>query len=462
MAADEVIPDESDGALLLRVRGGDDAGFAALYQRHEAAVRRYARLCCRDPRPADDLTAEVFARTLGAVRAGGGPRTAVRAYLLTMVRRTAAQWAADGRLEPQEAGPGAPPVAGGEGRPSGADASGRPDGDMVVQAFLSLPERWQEVLWRTAVDGEPVRRVAGRLGLTAVATALLAHRAGEGLRAAYLQALAGDASGGHEECRRHAGRLGARARVPAPRPGRSGLRRHLGGCARCRTAHEDLRDLDGTLRRVLPVLLAGWFAGPDAPPGGDAARRAVPGPRTAGAADAPGGAVPRGRSGKAALTAAVALAAVTVTASAPLMAGRLADEPGRHGEGRTLNEDDGANRPAAHHREKERERPETEAQDRREPEAETPSAAPEPPGAHAPRPAPEPRPAPAPAPAAEAVPGVEADLCASELASALPEPASDACASGSGSLAPPAPFDSRDLPVPPGLPALPGAPAGAF
>jgi hypothetical protein len=36
-------------------------------------VRRYARTCCRDAYTADDLTAEVFARMLQAVRGGSGP-----------------------------------------------------------------------------------------------------------------------------------------------------------------------------------------------------------------------------------------------------------------------------------------------------------------------------------------------------------------------------------------------------
>ena len=36
------------------------------------AVRRYARGCCRDAHTAEDLTGEVFARTLQAVRGGAG------------------------------------------------------------------------------------------------------------------------------------------------------------------------------------------------------------------------------------------------------------------------------------------------------------------------------------------------------------------------------------------------------
>src|SRR5438128_11933318 len=89
----------SDARLVAALRAGDDSAYEELYRRHAGAVRRYARGCCRDTHTAEDLTGEVFARTLQAVRGGAGPDAAVRAYLLTTVRRVAAAWAKTARRE---------------------------------------------------------------------------------------------------------------------------------------------------------------------------------------------------------------------------------------------------------------------------------------------------------------------------------------------------------------------------
>ncbi|MDT0342594.1 sigma-70 family RNA polymerase sigma factor [Streptomyces litchfieldiae] len=322
MASGDDNPAVTDGELLVRVRAGDDAGFAELYRRHVGPVRRYARLCCRDAHTAEDLTAEVFARMLRAVRGGSGPETSVRAYLLTMVRRTAAQWGAYARAElpvpePDTEGSGAPAEVG-----SDAAALSRADRSLVVQAFQSLPERWQQVLWHTAVEAEPVRRVAPRLGLSANATAVLAFRAREGLREAYLQAHVSASLTGPGECRRFARRLGAYARKPLTRRGNSELRRHLDGCDRCRAAYLELVDLNSTLRGLLPLAALGWFTAGSlrttARLTGEAAGMAGAG-GLAGAGVATTAAGAGGVLSKMAVTATVALAAATATGSAPLV-----------------------------------------------------------------------------------------------------------------------------------------------
>ncbi|WP_207930595.1 RNA polymerase sigma factor, partial [Streptomyces hainanensis] len=251
----------SDEALLSRVRRGDDTAYGELYRRHVAGVRRYARLCCHDPHLAEDLTAEVFARTLRLVRAGAGPNASVRAYLLTILRRVAAQWGAEGRMEQ--------PVAETDqlatgvrtaSSPSEVLAMSRADRSMAARAFRSLPERWRAVLWHTTVENEPVSRVAPLLGLTPNATAVLAFRAREGLRTAYLQAHVSSSLTSQEECREYAGRLGAYARRPSRRRGFRELRRHLDGCARCRSAYLELVDLNATLRGLAPVGPLAWLA----------------------------------------------------------------------------------------------------------------------------------------------------------------------------------------------------------
>ena len=162
------------------MRGGDDSAYEELYRRHADAVRRYARTCCRDAHTAEDLTGEVFARTLQAVRGGSGPESAVRAYLLTTVRRVAASWAKTAKREQlvEDFAVFAAQSAPLRRRPTtdtldlGADVRAMHEAEqsLAMQAFRTLPERWQAVLWHTAVEDESPSEVAPLLGLTANAT----------------------------------------------------------------------------------------------------------------------------------------------------------------------------------------------------------------------------------------------------------------------------------------------------
>src|ERR1700759_2454225 len=81
-----------DGELLRVVGAGQDAAFGELFARHAAAVRGYAMRCCTDVADAEDMAAEAFFRVFQAVRRGSGPDDNVRGYLLTVVRRLAAEW----------------------------------------------------------------------------------------------------------------------------------------------------------------------------------------------------------------------------------------------------------------------------------------------------------------------------------------------------------------------------------
>ncbi|WP_431958755.1 sigma-70 family RNA polymerase sigma factor [Actinacidiphila sp. bgisy160] len=257
----------SDADLVARVRGGDDSAYEELYRRHVAAVRRYARGCCRDRHTAEDLTGEVFARTLQAIRSGSGPDAAVRAYLLTTVRRVAASWGSTAKREQlvddfavfavTSAG-----AAAGEGsQEPGADVRAMHEAErsLAIQAFRTLPERWQAVLWHTAVEEESPSKVAPLLGLSANATAVLAHRAREGLRQAYLQAHVSSALTAQGSCARYADRLGAHARGGLRMRADRELRKHLEECAKCRLAAAELADVNAALKGLLPVAVVGWF-----------------------------------------------------------------------------------------------------------------------------------------------------------------------------------------------------------
>ncbi|MEV5971941.1 sigma-70 family RNA polymerase sigma factor [Streptomyces sp. NPDC051921] len=265
----------SDAELVRRMREGDDGAYEELFRRHSAAVRRYARTCCRDADTADDLTAEVFARTLQAVRGGAGPEQAVRAYLLTSVRRVAATWTRtqkrehlveDFALFVEDAARAAEvsdqTATFGAGLDLGADVRAMHDAEqaLAMQAFRSLPERWQAVLWHTTVEEESPSEVAPLFGLTANATAVLASRAREGLKQAYLQAHVSQSLTAGGDCARYADRLGAFARGGLRMRAERGLRKHLDECAKCRLAAGELAHVNAGIPALLPVAVIGWFA----------------------------------------------------------------------------------------------------------------------------------------------------------------------------------------------------------
>ncbi|UQX02168.1 sigma-70 family RNA polymerase sigma factor [Streptomyces sp. RerS4] len=262
----------SDADLIARMRGGDDGAYEELFRRHADAVRRYARTCCRDGHTADDLTAEVFARTLQAVRGGAGPDHSVRAYLLTTVRRVAAAWAKTARREQlvedfavfaEQAAMGAEgALSGDDTLELGADVRAMHEAEqsLALQAFRSLPERWQAVLWHTTVEEASPSAIAPLFGLSANATAVLASRAREGLKQAYLQAHVSSALSAGGDCARYADRLGAYARGGLRMRAERGLRKHLEECAQCRLAAGELKDVNAGIPALLPVAVIGWFA----------------------------------------------------------------------------------------------------------------------------------------------------------------------------------------------------------
>lgn len=343
----------SDGDLITRMRGGDDGSYEELFRRHSDAVRRYARTCCRDGHTADDLTAEVFARTLQAVRGGAGPDQSVRAYLLTTVRRVAAAWAKTAKREhlvedfalfaEQASGSGdgavgLPGRAGDDTLELGADVRAMHEAEqtLAMQAFRSLPERWQAVLWHTTVEEASPSAIAPLFGLSANATAALASRAREGLKQAYLQAHVSTALSSGGDCARYADRLGAYARGGLRMRAERGLRKHLEECARCRLAAGELKDVNAGIPALLPVAVIGWFAagyaakaagvvagGAVAAGGAGAAAAAVGGSTTAGAgaagAGAAGGAA--GGSGAGGVGGAVASEGLGLPAKAAIAAG---------------------------------------------------------------------------------------------------------------------------------------------
>lgn len=302
----------SDADLIGRMRAGENdensendenTAYEELYRRHAAAVRRYARTCCRDAHTADDLTAEVFARVLQAVRRGHGPEHAVRAYLLTTVRRVAANWTQSAKREHlvddfavfAALAARTSEVSDDDTLDPGADVRAMHEAEqsMAMRAFRSLPERWQAVLWHTEVEDESPSEVATLFGLDANGTRVLASRAREGLKQAYLQAHVSATLTMDEECARYADQLGAYARGGLRTRAERGLRKHLEECAKCRLAAGQIKEVASGIPAVVPVAVIGWFGAA----GYAKAVALIAGGAGAGAAGAAGAAAASGGSG---------------------------------------------------------------------------------------------------------------------------------------------------------------------
>jgi RNA polymerase sigma factor (sigma-70 family) len=254
MTEDAAVPQQraasvDEQALLQRLRAGEDKAFSELFEVHAAAVRRLSRSLASDRSEAEDITAETFFRVLQALRRGAGPKDHVRAYLLTVARRVSWEWHGARRDVPvtddeltSRAG-------------AGVDAhAGTAERNLIATAFTSLPERWRAVLWQTEVEGEQPAVVAPHFGLSANATAALARRARQGLRAAYLQAHLAVNRISDVGCRGVIEKLGGYTAGSVTGSEARRIRAHLLSCASCRAMHAELREVCSSLRAHAGVL----------------------------------------------------------------------------------------------------------------------------------------------------------------------------------------------------------------
>jgi RNA polymerase sigma factor (sigma-70 family) len=229
-------------------RTGDQGAFAELWERHSGAALTVARSFTTID--ADDVVSEAFARVYAAVRKGGGPTSGFRPYLFTTVRNVAASWGRSDRTTTVE-------DIGilTDDSTAETEALDALERGATVQAFRSLPHRWQEVLWYTEVEGMPPRRVAVLLGMKPNSVAALAVRAREGLRQAWITKQL--AAGQQPDCVRAIERLPAYVRgTLGARPAHQ-VREHLSTCPTCPAAAEEAGALSSRLALILLPVTAG-------------------------------------------------------------------------------------------------------------------------------------------------------------------------------------------------------------
>lgn len=237
-----------DAELIARVRDGEPAAFAVLFERHRAAATAFARGLSPGA-DAEDLVAEGFVLVFGQLRRGAGPDAALRPYLLTTIRnRHVRRSRQDSRLVVTDSEETLDvPV---ESTDAAVDAFDRAS---AVAALRSLPERWQRVLWLVDVEQRAVSEIAPEFGLSANAVSALAVRAREGLRQAYLRQ---HVTLSTDVCESIADDLPAYVRGTASKRAAARIEAHLPTCETCEAAYRELLEVNSRLGvLLLPALL---------------------------------------------------------------------------------------------------------------------------------------------------------------------------------------------------------------
>ncbi|GAB2766542.1 hypothetical protein GCM10027020_18990 [Nocardioides salsibiostraticola] len=239
-----------DADLISAVRAGDVVAYGVLFERHVGAARRLAAHLAA-PSETDDLVSDAFAKVLDVLQRGGGPDLAFRAYLLTSLRRLHIdRLRALNRTRPVE-----DLTAFDTGVPFEDPAVAEFENTAAAEAFASLPERWQMVLWHTEVEQLRPQQIAPLLGVSANSVAALAYRAREGLRQAYVSMHANSCS--DQECTRVRRTLGSFIRRGTSRRDTAVAEAHLARCPPCAAIHAELLEVNSRLGAWLAPALLG-------------------------------------------------------------------------------------------------------------------------------------------------------------------------------------------------------------
>lgn len=244
-----------DAELISAVRAGDLDAYGELFARHVEAARRLARQLV-SAGDVDDLVSESFAKVLSVLQKGGGPDLAFRAYLLTSLRRLHVdRIRAGARLRTTDDLTAYDP-----GVPFEDTAVSGFENAAAAKAFSSLPERWQQVLWHTEVEGQKPADIALLLGMSANSVSALAYRAREGLRQAFITMHAQDAV--EDACTTTRANLGAYIRNGISRRDAAKVEAHLQECRPCAAIYLELVEVNSDLGALLaPMVLGSAGAG---------------------------------------------------------------------------------------------------------------------------------------------------------------------------------------------------------
>ncbi|WP_052768409.1 sigma-70 family RNA polymerase sigma factor [Streptomyces humi] len=226
------------------------AAYTRIYEEQQPRLVAYARSLTRNTWVAEDLVAEAHFRVWRRL-AEGHEIDNVSAYLTTTVRHLA--YAAGGavRETPRDPHDAEQAVAGRDGDDPADRVSSV---DLLVRVLGQLPERWVKALWLAEAEGQPLAQIGPQLGTKDGATAVLLHRAREGMRQAFLRTQTGAPD--DPACQVHWSRMPAYVRGAATERQSDRLLGHVDGCEDCRTRLAALMRANDRLPALVgPALL---------------------------------------------------------------------------------------------------------------------------------------------------------------------------------------------------------------
>lgn len=153
--------DERD--LLVRLRGGDEAAYDAVFRQWYAPLVATTTMLLRDRGPAEEVVQDVMLE-LWRRREGITFETSLRAYLFQAARNRALNYLRRLRVESR----GEATIAAGLPTPEPADSEAR-EGELNVaiqKAIAGLPDRCREVFELSRVRGLKYTEIATELGIS--------------------------------------------------------------------------------------------------------------------------------------------------------------------------------------------------------------------------------------------------------------------------------------------------------
>ncbi|MGW1022149.1 sigma-70 family RNA polymerase sigma factor [Streptomyces sp. NPDC002577] len=226
------------------------AAYTRVYEEEQPRLVAYARSLTGSPWAAEDLVAEAHFRVWRRL-SGGHEIDNVPAYLMTTVRHLATTAGSAARETPQD--PWAAERV--EAVVHGDDPAEQVSSvDLLVRVLGQLPERWVKALWLAEAEDQPLEAIGPRIGTKQGATAVLLHRAREGMRQAFLRSHPGAPN--DPSCEAYWVRMPAYVRGAAT-PRQSGqLLGHTDGCDDCRHRLAELMRANDRLPALVgPALL---------------------------------------------------------------------------------------------------------------------------------------------------------------------------------------------------------------
>jgi RNA polymerase sigma-70 factor (ECF subfamily) len=171
----------SDELLLERAKGGDQAAFVELYERHRNAVFRFAYRLLGSVETAEDVTHDCFLSLIRRPEGFEPSRSGLRTYLYAAARNLSLKYfrssGRTGSFEELNAEPIGPAREGPLHRLLDAELSQK-----VKEAVTSLPPLQREALVLFEYEGLALNEIADVVGSDVGAVKSRLHRAREGLR----------------------------------------------------------------------------------------------------------------------------------------------------------------------------------------------------------------------------------------------------------------------------------------